>query len=685
MDIRNYVFNGIAAVFGINEENCVRLLYLGREKSVRFTDNANFRWFRNVEVQICGENHNDHHFNKHFGASEGFSLKFVSLTHMRNESGDILVLVQENERVRVESSYQFYDGVCAVRSYTTVENISGCCLTLDIVSSFENIGIFSEEVYDWEKDIYIYIPHNNWKGECAWKRYTPHELGLYDVEEFSAKRVSARNTGGWSSSEYLPMGMAERSGNGFVLWQIESNGSWNWEISTIAGRLYLLLNGPSAGENDWSVTLRPGEKFESVKCALAYAATRDGAFAEMTSYRRKIRRINEDNEKLPVIFNDYMNCLFGDPTTEKEIPLIDRAAELGIEYYCIDCGWYDDGDWWTTVGEWKPAQTRFRGGLKKLTDYIRSKGMVPGLWLEIEVMGIESELAKRLPDSWFFMRGGRRVIDHGRYQLDFSVPEVRAYADGVVDRLVSEYGVGYIKNDYNINCGKGSNQYCGSCGDGLLKHNRGFVSWLEGVYRRHPHLVIENCASGGLRMDYVNLALDSIQSTSDQTDYRKYAAISANCASAVTPEQAAVWSYPLKSGDVEETAFNMVNAMLFRIHQSGNIAQLSAERFALVKEGIEVYKKIRGDIGRGFPVFLTDFAYYDAPFLAYALKTENKFYIALWNLDSKKTVSVRLPKKVKNCEVLYPAKMRTKFGVQGDVLTFEPENRFCARLFIAEY
>ena len=274
---------------------------------------------------------------------------------------------------------------------------------------------------------------------------------------------------------------------------------------------------------------------------------------------------------------------------------------------------------------------------------------------------------------------------HGRYQLDFSVPEVRAYADGVVDRLVSEYGVGYIKNDYNINCGKGSNQYCVSCGDGLLKHNRGFVSWLEGVYRRHPHLVIENCASGGLRMDYVNLALDSIQSTSDQTDYRKYAAISANCASAVTPEQAAVWSYPLKSGDVEETAFNMVNAMLFRIHQSGNIAQLSAERFALVKEGIEVYKKIRGDIGRGFPVFLTDFAYYDAPFLAYALKTENKFYIALWNLDSKKTVSVRLPKKVKNCEVLYPAKMRTKFGVQGDVLTFEPENRFCARLFIAEY
>ena len=388
------------------------------------------------------------------------------------------------------------------------------------------------------------------------------------------------------------MGMAERSGNGFVLWQIESNGSWNWEISTIAGRLYLLLNGPSAGENDWSVTLRPGEKFESVKCALAYAATRDGAFAEMTSYRRKIRRINEDNEKLPVIFNDYMNCLFGDPTTEKEIPLIDRAAELGIEYYCIDCGWYDDGDWWTTVGEWKPAQTRFRGGLKKLTDYIRSKGMVPGLWLEIEVMGIESELAKRLPDSWFFMRGGRRVIDHGRYQLDFSVPEVRAYADGVVDRLVSEYGVGYIKNDYNINCGKGSNQYCGSCGDGLLKHNRGFVSWLEGVYRRHPHLVIENCASGGFRLEPGMFSLSSMSSFSDAHELETIPVIAASLHRLMPARQMQIWAVMRSEASLRHIGYLLSAAMLGRLCLSGDILKLSAEQFDLVAEATRFYRQL---------------------------------------------------------------------------------------------
>src|SRR5699024_2719573 len=121
------------------------------------------------------------------------------------------------------------------------------------------------------------------------------------------------------------------------------------------------------------------------------------------------------NRKLPVIFNDYMNCLWGNPTTEEEIPLIDMAAACGCEYYCIDCGWYSAGEWWGNVGEWLPSEERFPKteafpeGLKSLLAYIRQKGMVPGLWLELEVMGLNCPLAKEKPDEWFFMRHGKRV------------------------------------------------------------------------------------------------------------------------------------------------------------------------------------------------------------------------------------------------------------------------------------
>ena len=79
-----------------------------------------------------------------------------------------------------------------------------------------------------------------------------------------------------------------------------------------------------------------------------------------------IRRPNKDDENLPVIFNDYMNCLFGDPTTEKELPLIDAAAECGCEYYVIDAGWYAPRRMGGTVSaNGRKAGSVFRMELKK--------------------------------------------------------------------------------------------------------------------------------------------------------------------------------------------------------------------------------------------------------------------------------------------------------------------------------
>ena len=152
------------------------------------------------------------------------------------------------------------------------------------------------------------------------------------------------------------------------------------------------------------------------------------------------------------------------------------------------------------------------------------KGMVPGLWLEIEVAGIHSPLAAK-PDAWFFMRRGRRVIDHNRYFLDFRNPNIRAHADAVVDRLVKDYGAGYIKFDYNCDALMGTETAADSFGQGLLEHQRAYLQWLDGVHQRYPALVLENCGSGGGRMDYALLAHHQLQSSSDQEDYRLYPAI----------------------------------------------------------------------------------------------------------------------------------------------------------------
>jgi len=152
-------------------------------------------------------------------------------------------------------------------------------------------------------------------------------------------------------------------------------------------------------------------------------------------------------------------------------------------------------------------------------DYIRSKGMIPGVWLEIEVMGICCPKAARVHPDWFFTRHGKKVHDRSRWQLDFRNPEVVEHANEVVDRLVRDYHVGYIKMDYNIEPGIGTELNADSVGDGLLGHERAYLAWLDSVFARYPDLVIENCSSGGMRIDYAMLSRHSIQSTSDQEDY----------------------------------------------------------------------------------------------------------------------------------------------------------------------
>ena len=92
-------------------------------------------------------------------------------------------------------------------------------------------------------------------------------------------------------------------------------------------------------DSHWYNALAQNESIESLKCAVGSVTTCfDKAMGELTKYRRKIRRRNKDNQRLAVIFNDYMNCLWGDPTAEKEFPLVDAAAEAGCEYFCIDAG-----------------------------------------------------------------------------------------------------------------------------------------------------------------------------------------------------------------------------------------------------------------------------------------------------------------------------------------------------------
>jgi alpha-galactosidase len=325
-----------------------------------------------------------------------------------------------------------------------------------------------------------------------------------------------------------------------------------------------------------------------------------------------------------VIYNDYMNTLMGDPTTARLLPLVDAAAEAGVEAFCIDAGWYDTtmqgfAGWWDYVGEWQPSAVRFPNGITEVLDRIRERGLVPGLWLEPEVVGVRSPMADRLPDHAFFCRRGRRVAEAGRYHLDLRHPAARAHLDATVDRLVDDLGVGYFKFDYNINPGPGTDVGGTSAGAGLLGHNRAQLDWLDALLDRHPNLIIENCASGAMRSDFALLSRLALQSTSDQQDVARYVPIAIAAPMLMLPEQAGSWAYPSASMGREETIASLSLGLLGRLYLSGYLPQLSEDQLALVREAVAMHREVRGAIRSLVPRWPLGLPGWDDSWAAFAL------------------------------------------------------------------
>jgi alpha-galactosidase len=392
------------------------------------------------------------------------------------------------------------------------------------------------------------------------------------------------------------------------------------------------------------------------------------AFAAMTRYRRHIRRKHRDHDRLPIIFNDYMNCLMGDPTEEKILALVDPVVKAGAEYFVIDAGWYaDDSGWWDDVGLWEPSQKRFPSGFGNLLSQIRNKGLIPGLWIEPEVIGVRSVVAKQLPNEAFFQRDGHRIVEKNRCQLDYRHPAVREHMSAVIHRLVTEYGVGYFKFDYNIDVTQGTDINCSSPGSGQLEHNRAYLHWVNELHDCYPDLVIENCSSGAQRMDYAMLTVHALQSSSDQQDPERYPAIASALPTAVTPEQGAIWTYPQPAWDGELNAMTVVNSLLGRVHLSGRLDLLRPEQFDLVKEGMDVYRAIRAGLPTatafwplGLPQWHDDWFSLGMVVTKRDANGRECYYLSIWRRGGPESIDLpvkALCGRAVSTEILYPTRL----------------------------
>lgn len=223
----------------------------------------------------------------------------------------------------------------------------------------------------------------------------------------------------------------------------------------------------------------------------------DDTIQSWHSYLRRhvLYRVGEGRQ--PIIYNHwgYMQHELSEEGLLREV---DIAAEVGAELFMVDAGWYADANtpWPETSGDWQ-AGNRLPNDLFPVFDYARSKGLLCGMWVEIESAGNASKLAAEHPD-WYITRYGKSV----ERILDLAKPSVREYVETTIFRLIERYQLDMFRLDYNIDAWEGGfNLVDGRQENTLWRHVEAIHAIFDKVRARYPHLQLENCSSGGARTD----------------------------------------------------------------------------------------------------------------------------------------------------------------------------------------
>jgi alpha-galactosidase len=189
-----------------------------------------------------------------------------------------------------------------------------------------------------------------------------------------------------------------------------------------------------------------------------------------------------------------------------------------VERYVLDDGWFrgrrDDH---AGLGDWRVDEQVWPGGLHRLADYVRARGMQFGLWFEPEMVNPDSDLYRAHPD-WILSAGGRRPpLARNQLVLDLTRPEVAGYLLEQISGVLSDYGISYVKWDCNrdiIDAGSGAR----SGAPAAHAQAQAVYDLLDELGRRHPRVEWESCAGGGGRVDLGILERVQRIWASDMTD-----------------------------------------------------------------------------------------------------------------------------------------------------------------------
>ena len=467
----------------------------------------------------------------------------------------------------------------AIRIGTKVTNESDREVTMEMLTSFALRNVPVTKVHRLQ---------SFWSAEGKLRSETIQELHL----EPSWNRCGLRcekfgNVGSMPVRKYFPFLVLEDEKTGqFIGMQLYLASSWQMELICKEDDSLTVTGGLADRDfGHWMKKLPAGASFEAPEAVIATGTS----FLEVCDKLVKAQHplISPADQKMGILFNEYCTT-WGNPSFENVKKICDKLAGKGIQFLVIDSGWYGTERWWESVGDWEVNENRFPGGMKPIADYIRSKGMIPGLWYEMEALAYGCKYFN--DPTHLVKKDGVPLTIGGRRFWDMEDPWVVEYLGEKVIRLLKEAGFGYLKVDYNDTLGMGCDG-AESLGEGLRRKILASQAFFEKIREEIPGIVIENCSSGGHRLEPSMMRLCSQASFSDAHEIRSIPLIAANVQRVIPPMQSQIWAVLRAKDTKERTEYSLIATLFGRMCLSGDIYDLSDEQWKLVQEGMDFYVK----------------------------------------------------------------------------------------------
>ncbi len=371
--------------------------------------------------------------------------------------------------------------------------------------------------------------------------------------------------------------------------------SGNFKVICTRDLFYTTRISIGLNDHDFVYELKTDETFTTPSVFCGYA----NGFGEMSRQMNRFAINNvmpkQFNDKiLPVLYNSWEATEF-DVNCEHQTALAKLAAEMGVELFVMDDGWFGARNHDRAgLGDWFVNTNKFPNGIDELIKNVNDLGMDFGLWFEPEMVNPDSDLYRAHPE-WAY-HYDTRTAHTLRHQLVLNMTraDVQEYIFKCMDDMLTNHNIKYIKWDMNRPLSETGAENLDCPQELWLRHTEAVYDIVDRLKEKHPDVAIESCSSGGGRSDYGALTHFDQVWTSDNTD----------SVDRMMMQKWFTYLKPTKAMRAWVTDINWYNtpmsldyrfniAMQGSLGVGGNLTKYSQEDLEIGKKNVTLYKEIR--------------------------------------------------------------------------------------------